>query len=1036
MDPIKLFIKRPIFTAMLMVAVVVFGLFSLPKIGVDQYPNVDIPIVTVTTVLPGADPATIEKDVTEPLEEVLNTVPGLDTLTSINLENVSQIVIRFNLDKSIDVAAQDVRDRVQATLSKLPTDVRAPQVQKLDLGAAPIVTLALSGPLPPERLTAVADDVIKPALQQIAGVGTVDLFGDRKLEVRVTLDPVRLRAFGLTATDAVGALRAQDLDVAGGRTAETSVERIVKLRAEAHSVEDLRNLVLASPTGVPVRLGDVAAVTAGPAEARGLARFGHETAIGLTLRKQSGANTVQVADAVIASLAELETTLPQGCKLEMVNDGSRFIRSSVGAVEEDLVIGGLLAVAVVLVFLRNWRSTLVSAVALPTSVIGTFAIMRALGFTFNIITMLALTLSIGLLIDDAIVVIENIVRHVEEGMPPMQAAEVATKQIAIAVLAVTLAIVAVFLPVAFMDGIMGRFFYQFGVTVVVAVIISYAVSMILTPMLSSRVLREGGVLDRSIWRLVERSLSALERAYRRVLRVLLERRAMTVAVSVALLVGTVFLAKRMEFSFMPVQDMSSAKIAIELPSGTRLQDTERQLADLVKQVERLPGVINTFTTAGGGVQEEVNKGEILINLVPIKARTYSQAQFKDYLRKILKPLAGTTMAVRDGAASMGSGRTQAIQFGVRGANWDEVLAAAQKTRKAMQSNPMFIDVDMTYRAGKPQIDVAVDRDRAASLGIAAAPLGQSLRVLLGRDKVADFRENGVNSEIRVALPDQILADPMALGAVQVRSPSGAMVELRNIATLTSGEGPGQIDRQAQVRQIVLLADLSSGTSLSSAMRFLNEFAKSSLPPTVKSGFDGQSRELGSALKAFGIALGLGVVLLYIILAAQFESLIHPFSIMMSLPFAVIGALGGLVIAGQDMSIFAMIGMIMLMGLVSKNGILLVEFTNQLREQGRSIHDALLEAGPVRLRPILMTTVAMIAGMIPVALARGDGAESRVPMAVAIIGGLVTSTFLTLGVVPVVYSLLDGLSRRVKGKAHETSASTADAVPAEAVPVAE
>jgi HAE1 family hydrophobic/amphiphilic exporter-1 len=1011
-DPIKLFIRRPIFTSMLLLTLIVFGLFSWPKMGVDMMPDIDIPIVTVITVLPGADPETIEKDVTEPLEETFNTLPGLHTLNSVNVENVSQIIIRFDMERDIDVAAQDIRDRVQLVLSKLPKDIETPLIQKLDPGATPILTLALSGPLPAERLSALAEDKIKPALQQITGVGTVTLFGDQQHEVRITLDPVRLRAHGLTPLDAVGAIRAQDIDLSSGRTAEPGLERIVKLKAEARSLEELQTLVVASPQGIPVRLGEIADVTAGPAEPRSMARLGSLPAIGMTVTKQSGSNTVQVVENINEGLRTLQASLPEGCQLQVVNDESKFIRSSISAVQEDMGIGGFLAVVVVLIFLRNWRSTLVSAVALPTSVIGTFAFMHALGFTFNIVTMLALTLSIGLLIDDAIVVIENVVRHLEKGMPPMRAAAEGTRQIAIAVLAVTLSVVAMFLPVAFMEGIMGRVFFQFGVTVVVAVLISYAVSMTLTPVMSSRVLREEGRLDRWVWRLVERILSWLERGYRNVLGVLLRHRALTLVGAVGLLALSVVMASRLEFSFMPTQDMSTSKVTVELPPGSRLEDTGRQLADLAATIEKIPGVRTTFITAGGGVKEEVNKGDVLVNLVPIGERTYSQKAFQRYLRENLRALPGTRVAVMDASSTGGGGgvRTQAIQFELRGTNWQEVLDAAAKTEAAMKANPMFVDVDMTYRAGKPQLDVVVDRDRAASLGIAAAPLGQALRVLLGRDKVGDFRQEGRTSEIKVLLPESVLADPMALGAVQVRAPTGALVELRNVAQLSDGTSAGQIDHGAQVRQITMLADLQ-GASLSEGMRFLEKFAASTFPASMTTGFGGMGGELASAMTSFLMAILMGVILLYIILAAQFESLIHPLSIMMALPLAVIGALGALFLAGQDMSIFAMIGMIMLLGLVAKNGILLVEFTNQLREEGLSAQAALLEAGPVRLRPILMTTVAMIAGMVPVALARGDGAETRVPMAVAIIGGLVTSTLLTLGIVPVVYSVLDGMRAR-------------------------
>ncbi len=652
-----------------------------------------------------------------------------------------------------------------------------------------------------------------------------------------------------------------------------------------------------------------------------------------------------------------------------------------------------------------------SAVALPTSIIGTFAVMQALGFTFNVVTMLALTLSIGLLIDDAIVVIENIVRHLEHGKAPRRAAEEGTGEIALAVLAVTLAVVAVFVPVAFMEGIMGRFFYQFGVTVAVAVLISYLVSMTLTPMLSARMLREHqghGPVSRAI----ERVLTAVERRYRGILAWALDHRLLTMAGASLVLVATFGLATQLKGTFMPPQDMSLVKVTVELPAGTPLGETQRTLDDLVQQLRAVPGVTSAFAIAGAGTQEEVNKGEITVNVVPIAQRRYGQQELKQYLRQSLRVSPAATIGVQDFSAVAGGGnRPQPVQFNLRGTDWDDVLRAVEQTRAKMKEQPGFADVDTTYRAGKPQLDVALDRERAAAVGVPAAALGQALRALMGGDKVTDFHQGGDTYEIKVKLPDAVISDPSALGAVPVRAAGGQLVELRSIADVRAASGPSQIEHQAQLRQVTILADLRN-FSLGEAMAFLTTFAKAELPKTVQFDFDGQGRELGTAGRAFALALVLGVVLVYIILAAQFESLVHPFTIMMSLPFAVIGGIAGLLLARQYMSMMAMIGFIMLMGLVTKNGILLVEFTNQLREQGRATRDALLEAGQVRLRPILMTTVAMIAGMIPVALARGDGAETRVPMAVAIIGGLVTSTALTLGIVPVVYSLLDGLRARL------------------------
>ena len=1020
MNPIRTFIARPVFTGMLTLVLIVFGIVAYPRIGVDQFPEVEFPIVTVTTILPGADPETIERNVTKPLEEALNTLPGLDTLRSVNVENVSQIVIRFDLERKVDVAAQDVRDRVQATLSKLPREIQTPIVEKFDIGAAPVATLAFSAPLPIDRLTKVAEDVVKPALQQIPGVGAVELAGGRKREITVVVDPKALWGYGLTPADVVQSLRAQSIDVPGGRTLEAGLERSVKVAAEARSVEALRALILASPRGTPVRLGDVARVEDGPAEARSSAALGDRSAIGLVVRKQSGANTVQVAERVKAAISGIQGQLPPGSRVVLVVDGARFIRSSIAAVQEDMILGGILAVVVVLIFLRNIRSTLVSAVALPTAIIGTFAVMQALGFTFNIVTMLALTLSIGLLIDDAIVVIENIVRHLEQGESPEVAAEKGTSQIALAVLAVTLAVVAVFVPVAFMKGLMGRFFYQFGVTVAVAVLISYFVSMTLTPMLSARVLTEH-VGQGRVSRAVEKVLRAIEAFYRRALGWLLGHRGITVAAAVLVLVGTVFLATRLKFTFLPQQDMSVVKVTLEMPAGTTLSQTQRQLDDLSRQIRQVPGVTEVFSVAGGGAREEVNKGDITVNFVPIAERRYGQAQLKEHMRRSLRVSPEAQLAVQDFNAVAGGGsRAQMVQFNLRSTDPDALLAAVEKTRGAMKKNPGFVDVDTTWRSGKPQLDVEVDRERAAAFGIPAAVVGQNVRALMAGDKVSDFHEGSDTWDIKIRLPPDVLSDPAALGAIPVRSPTGQLVELRTIANVKEALGPSQIEHQAQMRQVTLLADLRN-YSLGEAMGYLGDFAKKELPASVTTDFEGQGRELGDAARAFVLALLLGVVLVYIILAAQFESLIHPFTIMMSLPFAVIGGIAGLLVTGQYMSMMAMIGFIMLMGLVTKNGILLVEFTNQLRAAGRSTREALLEAGPIRLRPILMTTVAMIAGMIPVALARGDGAETRVPMGVAIIGGLLTSTMLTLGIVPVVYSLLDearewGMRRRAARRA--------------------
>jgi hydrophobic/amphiphilic exporter-1 (mainly G- bacteria), HAE1 family len=1007
-SPIRTFIQRPLFTTMLVMGLVVFGINSFPSIGVDQTPKVDIPVVTVNTVLKGADPETVAKNVSEPLEQELNAISGLDTISSYNYESLSVIVLEFKLDKDIDVAAQEARDKVNATLVKLPEEIDTPVVQKLDLQAQAIIQLALTGPLPIQTLTQAAEDELRPALQRIQGVGTVDVIGGRKREIAVEVDPTRLRSYGLAATDVSQAIAAQSINIPGGRTLEPGKERVVKLETEAQSVEELRDLVLTSAGGRSVRVKDVADVIDGPAEARTAARLNGRSAIALVVKKQSDANTTTVAEGVRAHLAELQAVLPPGSQLSVVTDNSRFIRKSIESVQHDLVIGAILAVLVVLIFLRNWRATLVAAFALPTSIIGTIAAMHALDFTFNMITMLALTLSIGLLIDDAIVVIENVFRHLEKGEDRQHAALTGTTQIALAVLAVTLSVVAVFVPVAFMKGMAGRFFFQFGITVAVAVMLSYAVSMTLTPMLAARLL-EHGESTNAVSRFLERGFTAVERSYRRVLRWSLDHRGITVLITLAILVATVGLGRFLSFTFMPTQDQSELLATLEMPLGTPLADTDRAALDLSRQMQQLPGVTGVFALVGGGNDQAVNKATFNVMLVPISERRYRQDELKVFLRKKVRVPHGALFTVQD--RGWGGGRSQPIQFNLQSNDPAQLAAAVEKGLAFMRQIPGLADVDSSSRTGSPIVSVQVDRDRAASVGLAAAQIGQTLRAFLGQQEFTKYREQGDQYDVKLRLPDAVRADPLALGALTLRTPRGDLVELRSVANLVQTTGPAEIDRGGLKRQVTLLADLK-GMSMGQATGMLAGFGKT-LPAGVAWGFAGQGKLLGETMGEFGKALLLGVILIYMVLCAQFESLLDPVTIMVSLPLSVIGAIAGLLIAHEYMSIFAMIGMIMLSGLVAKNGILIVEFTDQLREAGRSTREALLEAGPLRLRPILMTTVAMVAGMLPVALARGDGSESRTGMAWAIIGGLIASTVLTLVVVPVIYSLFDRFRRTHK-----------------------
>ncbi|APR77737.1 Cobalt-zinc-cadmium resistance protein CzcA [Minicystis rosea] len=1006
---LQTFIRRPVFTSVIAFALIVFGIYSLPRIGVALLPNVEFPVVTVTTVYPGADAETMERDVSKILEDRLATVSGLDTLQSVSVEGVSQVIAQFKLEKPAGEAAQEVRDKVAAAAGELPRDAKAPIVEKFDINGGSVLELALSGPVPIERLSQIAKDVIKPELQRRDGVGAVDVVGGREREVRIVLDPDRLRAHGLTVSDVAGTVRGQSMTIPAGRTQEGRVERAVRLDSEVRTVEELSALVVQSPGGVPVRLADLGTVVDGPEEERSHATWKGASALTLEIHKQSDANTVAVVQDLRDAMPTITKRLPPGVKMEVISDSSRFIHASIAAVQEDLVLGAVLAVVIVLVFLRNGRSTLIAAVALPTSVVGTVAVMAALGFTFNLITMLALTLSIGLLVDDAIVVIENIVRMIEEGTPPAEAALRGTQQIAVAVLAVTLAILAVFVPVAFMRGVMGRIFYQFGVTVAVAVAISYGVSMLVTPMMSARLLRHDHGKPSLISRIIERGLTAMESGYAAALRVLLRHRGKTILAAVGALVGTLALTPLLKVAFSPSMDQGAIQVAVKLPVGATVERTQRQLADLEAQVRALPGVESVYASAGGGVQGKVNEGTLRVNLVPISKRAETQRQILGHMRKTLVAPPGVTLAYQE--IDMMGTAARAVQFVLRSDDWPALTREADKLVATMKKKPGFADVESSVSSGKPQIDIRLDRDRAASLGVSAGAVAQVLRAYLGGDDIADFRQGGSTFKVRIALPDAVRADPVALASLQVRSATGQLVELANVTQSVGSEGPSQIDRKARQRTITVFANLDD-SSLGEAMTWLNQYAKAELPPSVSTQSDGDAKQLADSAAAFGSALLLGVVLVYLILSAQFESLLDPLSIMFALPLALIGALGGLILARMEMSMFGMIGIIMLMGLVTKNGILLVEFARQLKEEGKPTYDALVEAGKVRLRPILMTTVAMVAGMIPVAMAHGDGAEMRAPMGVVIIGGLASSTVLTLAVVPAVYSVLDAIRARL------------------------
>jgi HAE1 family hydrophobic/amphiphilic exporter-1 len=1010
-------IRRPVFTTMAILAIIVFGIVSYPRLGVDMMPNVEFPLVTVVTVYPGADPVTVEREISEKLEDAVSTVNGVRNLRSTSVENVSQLIIEFELEIPADRAVQDVRDKVSAVVPTLPEDVEQPKVERFDLGAIPILQIAVGGPGTIDAVTRFARKQVKEQIQQVPGVGSIDIAGGQEREIRIWIDPEKLDAAGLVVTDVVGALKGNNLQFPGGRLTSGQNDFVVKVDGELENLKAIEELVIKESDGRPIRVSDVARVEDGLEERNSASRLDGQRAVTLIVRKQSGTNSVEVGERVKARLAETAEGFPKGWHAMVAADTTTFVKIMFEHVRFDIIFGGILAVIIVFFFLRNIRSTLIAAVALPTSVIGTLTFIYAMGFTFNTLTLLALSLSIGILIDDAIVVIENIFRHMEEGKTARKAAEIGTREIASAVFATTMSIVAVFIPVAFTRGIVGRFFYQFGLTVAVAVLISLFVSLTLTPMLSARVLRRPR--ENILFRVIEMALRFIDTTYRSMIGWALRHRLTTIFIALiafgaSLAIGGLFLKQE----FMARFDMGEFNVVVKMPTGTSLEETEKVVEKVASQVRRLRGEVkSTVSSVGTGAQKKQNQGTIFVKLTDKRARAMSQNQIMSNLRSELPAAAGGATVSIEEANWMGGGgmSTTPVQFIVRGSDIEELDRATRKMVEELRKTPGFVDLDTSYEGGKPEVRVLIDRERAARLGISTISVGQTIRTMVGGVEASKFREKGEDYTIRVQLPQFNRREAGQLTDLKVRSQQGKLVVLSNVTRVEMGSGPAQIDRQARQRQITVLSNLESSLPLGEAAAIVKSAAARILPKTLTSSFEGMARIMKESFQNLLISLILAVLIVYMVLASQFESFIHPLTIMTALPMSLVGALGGLLLAKENMSIIAMIGIIMLMGLVTKNSILLIDYTNTLRRRdGLERNQALLRAGPTRLRPILMTTFAMIFGMLPVVLSRGYASEMRSPMGVCVIGGLIASTLLTLIVVPVVYTLFDdlgGLFRR-------------------------
>ncbi len=1004
-------IRRPVFTCMLMLAPIVLGLASYNRLGVELFPNVDVPVVVVTTTLKGASIDEMESAVTKPIEETVNTVSGIDELRSTTKEGFSQIVVGFKLEKNGDIAAQEVRDKLSTILSSLPVGTDAPIVEKFNLDAAPVVTVAVSARRSLREVTEIAKTLIKEDLEGVSGVGSVVLVGGQSRAINIWVDPAKLRARGISVEDVRQALKQQNLELPGGKVFSGPREVGLRTVGRIEKVDEFRNLIVATRGGHPVRLweivsGPAGGVEDGVEEPRGLSRLDGEVAVSLVIQKQSGGNTVKVADTIKARLEEIRSTLPADVRVEIIRDQSKFIKGSIEEVKVHLLLAALLVSGVILLFIRDWRTTIIAALAVPTSIIGTFAFMDVMGFSLNNMTLLGMILAVGIVIDDAVVVLENVFRHMQEyGRSAAEAASDATREIALAVLATTLSLAVIFAPIAFMSGQVGRFFNSFGFVVGFAILLSMVVSFTLTPMLCARFLKPIGHGDGPGW---------LTRRYVGILAWSLRHRWVIVVATVATFLSTPVLFVAVGTDFVPKDDQSEFEVAITLPEGYSIQRGSSTCAELEAKLAKVRGVTNVFTTIGetnGKApkgQGDVTLVNIYCRMIDLKQRDFTQLDAMADARKVLADYPDLRANVQE-VKLFSSSAFKNVQLDVsfRGPDREKLMEYTNQLVTMILANPNYTDVDTSAASRSYELQVQIRRDKAADLGVSVAAVAGTVQVLVGGEPVSKFKEGVEQHDVwlRADLPSRDRV--AAIAAITVPSANGTPIELANLADLDSARGNAAIDRYNRQRQLSVTANLAPGIALGNAVTDLTAFVKDmNLPPEYRYEFLGEAKLMADSNSNFVLAFFLAFLFMYMILAAQFESLLHPITILMAVPLTLPFALLSLLILRTPLDIYAMIGLFMLFGIVKKNGILQVDYTNVLRAKGLPRDEAILKANETRLRPILMTTIMLVAAMIPIATGQGPGASARASMAKVILGGQLLSLLLSLLVTPVAYSLWD------------------------------
>jgi len=1004
-------IKNPVFAWMLMASTILFGLVAVSRIGISQYPDVDYPNISVSLQWPGASPAAVEREILDPLEQAIAQVEGVQQISASARQGSARITATFDISRNVDLALQDVQAKVAQAQRKLPGDVPSATVSKSNPDDTPILTVGVSGPYARQLLSDVARYQVQEKLQTVPGVGQITLNGYLDRNVRIWLDASRLAERGVVASDVIDAIRREHVEVPGGQLDAGGRQISVRLLGEALDLASLRQLVVKRLPSGPVNLEDVALVEDGFEDVTSIARLDGVPLQALGVLKQRGTNAVAVAAAVRARLADVQRGLPEGMRVEILSDATTFIEESVHEIELELGLALVLTAFVCWLFLGSFSSTLNVVLAIPMSLLGTVAAVYFLGFTLNTFTLLGLSLAVGLVVDDAVMVMENIYRHAEMGKPRAIAAADGTKEITFAALAATLAVVAIFLPVVFMGGVIGRFFFQFGVTLSIAVMLSYFEAITLAPARCAQILNTAREGRSAVGRAVDRAFSALERAYARVLQTALENPWKVLGGGALALAASAAVLPSIKTEFVPAQDQSLLNVRVRTETGTSVEAAAPLIARAEKKLAAHPEVARVLTTLSG------SSGSMALTLVPRSERKLSAQDLSAALRRELQSIAGIRASVQDPSQqSFGVQKGYPVDFTVRGADWDTLVDSAMKLKDELEASGLVTDLTTDYQVGAPEVQIVPDRRRATDLGVSVSDLANTVSALVGGNVVGKFSTEGRRIDMRVRLLAGQRTRPEDIGAIRVRTQSGQMIPLSLVVTQQEKAVLQTISRVDRERAIGVSGNVAPGHSQAEAMAKVAELS-AALPLGYRTVASGQASQLAETTSGLAFALIVGILVAYMVLASQFNSFLHPVTVLTILPLAVSGAALGLFVSGKTLNVFSMIGILLLMGIVKKNSILLVEYANQVRErEGAGALEAMRKAGPLRLRPILMTTVATMMSAVPAVLGIGPGTETRSPMAAAVLGGLVVSTLLSLLLVPAFYVVTDGFKRKLWGRA--------------------